>query len=431
MKLVVLGLGQVGIPLAVAFAGEGHEVVGIDIDPRKVEAINGGTNPLPTREEDLDRLLGRAVESGALLATSEYDPIGEAEAIFVCVDTPVDATGRPDYAALRDVLTGIASRLQSGVLISIESTLAPGTMEDLVRPLLEQGSGMRVHKDFHLVHCPERVTSGKLLYNLTHMNRVVGGNDPEARSRAVELYAEIGHGNLLETDWTSAELSKTVENAYRDVQLAFANEVALICEEVGVDAFAVRELVNSSPGRAMLRPGPGVGGHCLSKDSLLLASAARNDVRLLTSARNVNEGMLNHVVTLIEQALATQSADLSSATVVLLGAAYKANVADTPNSPALAIAPILEEKGANVRIHDPHVEEREGVDLRRDLGEAMGRADCVVLVTDHDAYQDLDWGTLGEGMRHRLVVDCRGALGEEDLAQYGFGYVGLGRGSGG
>ncbi len=430
MKLVVLGLGQVGIPLAIAFADQGHEVVGIDIDPGKVKAINGSTNPLPTREEELDDLLGRVVESGSLRATDDYAPCGEAQGIFVCVDTPVDASGNPDYTALRSVLKEIASRLPSGVLVSIESTLAPGTMQDLVRPLLEEGSGMRVHRDFHLVHCPERVTSGKLLYNLTHMNRVVGGNDPEARSQAIALYQDISRGTFLETDWTSAELSKTVENAYRDVQLAFANEVALICEAAGVDAFAVRDLVNSSPGRAMLRPGPGVGGHCLSKDSFLLASAANDGVRLLTSARTVNEGMPNHVVALVEEALATRNASLRNSSVVLMGAAYKANVADTPNSPALAIAPILEDKGATVRIHDPYVPEREGVDLRRDLLEAVQGADCVVLVTNHDAYRDVDWGTLGSGMHRRLVVDCRGALREEDMVRDGFGYIGLGRGRG-
>ena len=430
MNVVVVGLGNVGIPLAASFAGRGHRVIGIDIDHQKIKTVQAGQSPLPTRESDLDALLSEVVEAGTLAATDSLEALREANAIFICVETPWDPSShRPDYRALEGALKDVAKRMTNGVLISIESTLAPGTMGRVVRPLLEAGSGLKVHEDFHLVHCPERVTSGRLLHNLVHLDRVLGGDDPEDRRRAREVYREICEGRLLETDWTSAELSKTLENAYRDVQLAFANEAALLCERMGADAFGVRELVNSCPGRAMLRPGPGVGGHCLSKDSLLLASAAEGAVPLLSAAREVNESMLAHARDLVRGALRREGIGLRGSRVVLLGGAYKENVAETPNSPGLALYGLLENGGADVRLHDPHMPEQDGVDLWRDVAQAAEDADCLVLVTAHDDYRGLDWATLGAAVRRRLVVDLRGVLDQAALGGEGFHYVGLGRGS--
>ncbi len=428
MKITVIGLGHVGIPIAASLANAGHSVAGVDIDPRKVELVNEGRNPLPTKERELDELVSRVVSGGALKATERIQTCSDADVIIVCVDTPVDSSSKmPNCDTLVEVLEAVARNMKKGVLVSIESTLAPGTMKNVVRPILERGSGLKVHDQFHLVHCPERVTPGRLLQNLVNLDRVVGGDDYQSRQRAMELYDGVGKGSLHETDWINAELSKTVENAYRDVQLAFANEIAMICGKVGADIYRVRELVNTCPDRSMLLPGPGVGGHCIPKDSWLLVSAIEDGARLIPAAREVNEGMLDHVVSLIGQAIESQGRKLRGSKVVLLGGAYKENIAEVANSPGLGLYRILEGLGAEMKLHDPHVPDVKGFDVKKDLAEASNGADCLVLVTAHDAYRSVDWKSLGERMNHRLLVDCRGAITEEEGREAGFHYVGLGR----
>ncbi|MFQ5837987.1 MAG: nucleotide sugar dehydrogenase [Thermoplasmata archaeon] len=428
MKIAVIGLGYVGIPVASSFANAGNSVVGIDVDSRKVGLLNDARNPLSTVEPELDELLARAVASGTLTATESYDELGDADVILICVDTPVDPSSRePDYNALRRALEGVAKRMKRGVLVSVESTLGPGTMTRLVMPTLEGGSGLKVQEDFYLVHCPERVTPGKLLHNLVNLDRVVGGQDEMSRRHAVQLYEGICRGKFHETDWINAELCKTVENAYRDVQLAFANEVARICEQAGGDVFKVRGLVNTCPGRSMLLPGPGVGGHCIPKDSWLLTSSSSDTAKLIPAAREVNEGMLDHVVDLISRALESIGRRLENSRIVLLGGAYRENISEVTNSPGLRLYRALRVSGADVRLHDPLIQEIDGMRTWRDVEEASAGANCLVLVTYHDFYKEVDWPALGERMAHRLMVDCRGVFSEEACREWDFEFFCLGR----
>ncbi len=429
MKVVVVGLGLVGIPAAAALAGAGSEVVGIDIDPRKVEAINAGVNPLATREPALEELVARVVAEGRLRASSEYGDIGEADAVLICVDTPVNPTSKePDHTALQSALQSAASHLKPGVLISVESTLAPGTMRDLVQPALEEGSGLRAGTDFSLVHCPERVTAGKLLQNLSTIPRVLGAEDEQSLARAEVLYGPICPA-LHRGRWIDAELSKTVENAYRDVQLAFANEVGLLCEEAGGDAFRVQALVNTDPNREMLRPGPGVGGHCITKDPWLLASAGRDRALLISTAREVNESMTGHVLDLLRRGLNAVGKEVEGARVLLLGGAYRENVRETINSPALKLYAALSEAGSTVRLHDPHIPDMEDVEVWRDLDAAAKDQDALVLVTPHDDYRGVDWAAALGGMASPVVVDCRGFLPEALRHDPEVTFVGLGIGT--
>ncbi len=427
MKVTVVGLGTVGLPVAASLAQTGHSVVGIDIDAGKVDAINRGELPLPAGEPELEALVAGVVSEGRLLATRDYDRIADADAVLICVDTPVDPLShQPDYTALRSSLEDMAAHMKKGVLVSVESTLAPGTMAALVLPTLEAASGLKGHRDFHLVHCPERLAPGNLLHNLVGVDRIVGGEDVVGRRRAIELYRGISAGTLHETSWIDAELCKTAENAYRDVQLAFANEVALVCEAAGGDVLEVRRLVNTCPGRSMLFPGPGVGGACLPKDSWLLVSS-HDGASLIPAARNVNDGMPDHVAELVEKALGSFGLTLQGATVTLLGVGYRENVALVVNSPALPLSDALRKAGAEVRLHDPFVTELDGTDVWGDLGSALDGADCAVLVTAHDAYQEVDWSGIHPRMSHTSIVDCRGVFPRDTWEANGFKYFGLGR----
>ncbi len=417
-----------GIPAAAALAGAGSEVVGIDIEPRKVEAINEGVNPLATREQALDELVARVVAEGRLRATSDPAEIAQADAVLICVDTPVDpASKEPDNTALQSALRSTAAHMKPGVLVSVESTLAPGTMQHLVRPTLEEGSGLKAGADFHLVHCPERVTAGKLLRNLSTIPRVLGAEDDRSAERATALYGPICP-ELHRACWIDAELSKTAENAYRDVQLAFANEMGLLCEVAGGDAFRVQALVNTDPHRQMLRPGPGVGGDCITKDPWLLASVGRDRALLISTAREVNESMTAHVLTLLRRGLAAVGKEVEGARVLLLGGAYRENVSETSSSPALKLYAALTEAGSAVRLHDPHIPDVDGVEVWRDLNAAAQDQDALILVTPHDDYRDVNWAALLEGMASSVVVDCRGFLPEGLRQDQGITFVGLGIG---
>ena len=429
MKVAVIGLGYVGVPVAAVLASKGFRVAGVDIDPRKVEKVAAGASPLEGDEPGLEALIAEGVASGRLEATTDYGTLADANVVIASVETPIDdATHDPEYKALRSALRSIAPRLHKGVLVSIESTLAPGTMAGVVRPILERGSGLRAGRDFHLVHAPERVTAGKLLHNLTTLDRVIGAEDARARRAATSLYSQISKGGLHEADWVSAEISKTAENAYRDVQIAFSNEVALICEELGANAYRVRELVNTCPGRDMLVPGAGVGGHCIPKDPWLLVSPVIHQKPvLIPTAREVNEFMPTRMAQLVEEAMREAGRRIRNSRVAILGFAYRENTEDARNSPAIPLIRELRRRGADVTIHDPLAKTVRGFTITRDLGSALTGADCLTLVTAHAEYRALDLKKLRGWMRHRAIVDGRNVF-DGSVIKRGFAYRAIGKG---
>ncbi|OPZ88007.1 MAG: UDP-N-acetyl-D-glucosamine 6-dehydrogenase [bacterium ADurb.Bin429] len=304
----------------------------------------------------------------------------------------------------------------------------PKMHRDLALPILCEALGGEAGEAFYLVHCPERVMPGRLLKNLTSCDRVVGGITPACTARALPIYQRLTSGTLHRTDATTAEIVKTAENAYRDVQIAFANEVALICEELGADVFAVRELVNSSPHRQMHLPGAGVGGHCIPKDPWLLVSAVQEyQPRLLPTARAVNDGMPLHLAALARQALAAEGRSLDGATVVILGAAYLEETDDTRNTPALPLTRALQADGATVRLLDPHVTAIEDLPVAADLN-ALDGADALILVTAHQAFRALDLSSAAERLRTRILIDGRNVFDPDVARAAGFRFVALGKG---
>ncbi len=425
-RVVVIGLGYVGIPVACMFARVGFRVTGLDVVADKVGKINACISPIEGKEPGLPELIAQVVQSGYLCATTDPTVCREADVVLISVETPVDdETKVPHYNALRAALTSLGKNLKRGSLIIVESTIAPRTMEDVVKPTLEQTAGMQAKRDFYLVHCPERVMPGRLLLNIETMSRVVGGMTPEATQLALAFYRHVVKGDLDPTDALTAELVKTTENAYRDVQIAFANEVALVCEAVGGDVWKVREFVNKSPGRYMLLPGAGVGGHCIPKDPWLLIYSATQkgvDAKLTRVARGVNDGMPLHVADLVVRALREAGKDIRGARIAVLGYAYLENSDDTRNSPSEVLLVRLREQGAEVRVHDPYVHEYRG-----DVMQAVKECDVVAVMVAHDDYKSLDLAALKRVLRTPILMDARNVFDESQAENAGLIFFKVGQ----
>jgi UDP-N-acetyl-D-mannosaminuronic acid dehydrogenase len=424
-SLVVIGLGYVGIPVAASFARAGFQVTGLDVDKAKVAKVNVGDCPIEGKEPGLPELVAEVVAARRLKATIDYTVCQEADLVLIAVETPIDSVRQPRYRALRSALRSLEPNLKPGAMVIVESTIAPGTVDRLIRPTLEAHGSRKSGRDFYLVHCPERVMPGRLLKNLATMSRIIGGDTPEAADLARVFYRHIVQAELDLADCVTAELVKTAENAYRDVQIAFANELALICEQVGADVWQVRELVNKSPGRNVLLPGSGVGGHCIPKDPWLLAYGARDAItaKLIPAAREINDYMPLHMAELTVDALAEAGTEIEEAKIAVLGYAYLENSDDTRNSPSISLISRLEELGARVVVHDPWVAEHQG-----DLEERVKGCDAVVVMVAHDAYNDLDLGRLKDRLAFPVLVDGRGVFRELDLNDAGWLYKGVGQG---
>jgi UDP-N-acetyl-D-mannosaminuronic acid dehydrogenase len=447
LNIVVIGMGYVGIPCAVLLADvPGFNVVGVQRRSErsgwKIKCLNGGQCPFEGDEPGLAELIARvALEKKTFHVTDDYSVCGKADAILIDVQTPTDGDHVPHYDSLREVSAQAGRYLRPGTLIIIESTVAPGTTQRVVQPILEQESRLKGGEGFYLAFSYERVMPGKLLEYIIHFPRVVGGIDEESTRRAVDLYRHIVKAEFTPTDVLTAEMAKVVENAYRDVNIAFANEVALACERMGVNVFEVRELINARPDRHMHVPGAGVGGHCLPKDSWLLKygletygrqgdkrqgdketplrlqrQEEREGLRLIPLAREINDGMPAHMLTLIEEALAEAGRELAGVKVALLGVSYLENADDTRNTPAAALAKLLLARGVKVVAHDPYVRQPDwkrvlgdghDVPLTTDLDVALRGANCAALVTRHREYETLDLQWMKDVMHVSALVDGR------------------------
>ncbi len=423
-RMGVIGLGYVGLPVACLFAEAGYDVIGIDIRKDRIDQINAGVSPIKGKEPGLADLLSRVVDSKKLRASIQYNDLSDRDVIIISVETPVDETRTPRYEALKAALRSLALVMKPGALIIVESTVAPGSINEIVEPILSESGGKKVSQDFFLGYCPERVMPGRLIANLQQMSRVVGGDTPETAEIMVNLYRKIVHADLDPVDCVTAELVKTVENAYRDVQIAFVNEVALICESVGGDVWKVRELVNKSPGRHMLLPGAGVGGHCIPKDPWLLAYGVKDKpvpLRVIPAARGVNDFMPRHMADLVGQALQAAGKEIAGARVLVMGYAYLEDSDDTRNSPSETLAQSLLEMGAEVIIHDPFVTGYQGDIINKASG-----CDAVVVMVRHREYQQLDLRGLKSALKLPILVDGRGVYQPQKVYEAGLDYWGVG-----
>ena len=438
--IVVIGMGYVGIPAAALLADvPGHTVTGIQRRSRrsgwKIDWINSGKNPFEGDEPGMDELIARVVlEKGTFRVTDDFSACKDADVILIDVQTPTNTERIPEYLSLRTVSAQAAQYLQPGTLVVIESTVAPGTTEHVVQPILEEGSGLTAGADFSLAFSYERVMPGKLLQYITDFPRVVGGIDAESTRRAVELYGTIVRKEITPTSVLTAELAKTMENAYRDVNIAFANEMARVCEAMGADVYEIRALMNARPDRNMHLAGAGVGGHCLPKDSWLLKFGVDTyggspvPMRLIALARQVNDEMPGHLADLTIDALNERGVDLDEAKVAVLGVAYLEDSDDTRNTPAIPVIEALQANCGRVVAHDPYVRELDGYELTRDLALALKEADAAVIVTRHRLYFEMDLGWLREMMRTPILIDGRNVFEGAALRAAGFVYKAIGKG---
>ena len=425
-RLAIIGLGYVGLPVACMFADAGFKVIGVETKKDRVDIINQGISPIEGYEPGLPELLSKVISNGNLIATTSYEQLNDVDIILIDVETPTDEHHVPQYIALRNVCQSLGKVIKEGVLVIVESTIAPGTMETLVRPLLEESSGKTSNSGFYLGVCPERVMPGKLLANLKNMSRVCGGETPDVSDVLRLLYKNVVQADLDPADLVTAELTKTAENTYRDVNIAFANELALICQVTGADFLKVRELVNKSPGRNVLFAGAGVGGHCIPKDPWLLAYGANEkvDLKLIPAARAVNDSMPIYIGQMIKTILEDAGKRIEDAQVTILGYSYLADSDDTRNSPSEVLCAYLKSEMAKVIIQDPYV-----MKFQIDVMDAVRGSDIAVLMVAHSDYQQIDLTQLTSLLRLPIMVDGRRLFDPQEAKNAGLKYYGIGFGT--
>jgi UDP-N-acetyl-D-mannosaminuronic acid dehydrogenase len=441
-KIAVIGMGYVGIPCAVLLADvDGFDVTGIQRkSPRsgwKIDVLNGGKSPIEGDEPNLEELIAKVVKKGTFRVTDDFSLIREMDVILIDVQTPTDGAGHePQYLSLREVASEVGTYMKPGVLVITESTVAPGTTENVVRPILERKSSLTAGKDFSLAYSYERVMPGKLIDYIVNLPRIVGGIDKESERRAKELYGKIVKASIHTTDVLTAETTKTMENAYRDVNIAFSNEMALICESLGIDVFEVQRLINTRSERMMHYPGAGVGGHCLPKDTWLLLYGLNTygrkkvNTRFVELARNINESMPHHLIDLLTECLKAKGRSYPDVKVVILGVAYLEDSDDTRNTPAYEVVARLSAHGAEIIAHDPYVRQFPEAELTKDLMGAAKGADALVIVTKHKDYHDMDLSALKRVMRTPIIIDGRDVMDAAKALSAGFLYKGIGKGKG-
>lgn len=416
--VAIVGLGYVGLPLAVAFGHGGVPVLGIELNQHKVDELNAGRSYIPdVPAADIAAL----VQQGTLRATTDYEGVRDADAIFICVPTPYDAAKAPDLSFIISAAESIAPRLRAGHLVVLQSTTYPGTTDEVVKPILER-SGLKAAVDFDLAFSPERIDPGNTHFNAINTPKVVGGTSERATQRAAELLRRIGAPVELVSSARAAEMTKLLENIFRSVNIALVNEIALLCERMGLNVWEVIRAASTKPfGFMPFYPGPGVGGHCIPIDPLYLSWKAREydfHTNFIDLAAEVNEGMPYHVVDLVAHGLSQRGRGLKGSRVLVLGVAFKRDIDDPRNSPAERVIELLLLRGAEVTYHDPYVPQyaigpdvfrrtRQSLQSVELSDETLAGADCVVIVSGH---RSLDYGRVLE--QAQLVVDtCNATVG--------------------
>ena len=414
-EVAIVGAGYVGLPLAQVFAEAGVPVVLVDVDATRAEAINAGESYV---EDVPSSALAPLVDAGTLTATTDYDAVHDPDAVLIALPTPLSANREPDLSFVVDAAERVGERIRKGQVVALESTTYPGTTREELLPRLQAG-GLEVGKDFFLAFSPERVDPGRTDWTVKTTPKIVGGITPACTERACAVYKRAIDTIIPVSSPEAAELTKLLENIFRAVNIALVNELAQLCDRMSVDVWEVVEAAATKPfGFMSFKPGPGLGGHCLPVDPFYLAWKAREYdfyTEFVELAGKINENMPYFCLDKITRALNAEEKSVKGSRVLLVGVAYKADVADLRESPALKLMELLRAEGADVSYHDPHIPELPAHGLQsQDLDGAVSRADCVAIVTAHST---IDYTSLAD--RAGVVVDFRNAVGADGSGKNG------------
>lgn len=412
MKICIVGQGYIGLPTAALFAKNGCEVLGVDVNEEIVKKLNQGIAHI--EEPGISDSIKNAVEEGHYHASSKVE---EADTFIITVPTPyLKEDLSCDLTYVISACKSILDVLNKGNIVIIESTIAPMSTDEIIKPIFEK-KGFVIGKDLFLAHCPERVLPGQIMEELVNNNRIVGGITEECSRKAADIYRTFVKGEIIETEAKTAELSKCMENTFRDVNIALANELAKIGAEIGVNALDVIEMANKHPRVNIHSPGPGVGGHCLAIDPYFIYAKAPDVAKIIKLARDTNNSMPGFVIENTGKILS--NLDKEAKKISVFGVAYKGNTDDARESPAFEIITGLKVAGYEIAIHDPHFDNSEYLDF----DEAIKDSSLILILTDHDQFKDLDYDLLSKNMKTKIIFDTKNIIKEvpEDFTLINYG----------
>jgi UDP-N-acetyl-D-mannosaminuronic acid dehydrogenase len=419
----IVGLGQVGLPTALSFLKLGFRVTGYDIDKEVINNLKQGVTSIP--EKDFGNLIMRFLQNKSFTLSTSADVLDSPDVIIICVATPLNSTASgANMKFLSSAIEEVAKHFKTPKLIVIESTLPPKTMKEYVIPSLERLSKKKAGLHFLVSFCPERISPGNAMQEFIDNDRIIGANDESSYEASFSLFKNLTNGTIYRSDTTTVEIAKLAENSYRDINIAFANELAIICEQSNIDVEDVIMLANTHPRVKIHKPGPGVGGPCLPKDPYLLIMGKNFKKSIVKTARVINDSMPSHIVDILMKTLHSSKISKDKLNVLILGISYKPDVNDTRYSPTRGIVSSLKKQGfQNITLHDPFTEDALGVKFNSDLNSVLGAADCVIIATAHSIYSSL---STKDFKKNCIIVDPVRLLNKDDFLNSRLTYIALG-----
>jgi len=435
LKIGVIGIGRIGLPTALCFANSGFETIGIDINTELVTMVNSGDYPLKD-EPEFDEIFKNVHSQKKLVATTDISKaVLECDIILLSLPTPMNEKNIPDYTALLSVGKSLNKLLSNGQIVIVESTVEPGFIEnELLHTIEGSNHTLKSGVDFHLAACPETANPGEIMKDFKKLPRLVGSIDEKISSIVSQIYTDVFAVEVISLpNCKTANAVKLTTNVFRDVNIAFINELALLFEKLGIDIYTVIEAAKRKYNFQPHFPGPGVGGPCLPVNSYQYINSSKkinNDfLKIVKDARKINENMSRHVVNLLFDALSEASMTLNNSTIAILGVSYKPNIHDVQIAPSEEIIRILTEKNAKIKIFDPYFTSQVfGLTTEKSISDTLSESDAVILITGHKEFQNLDLKKFSKTMKNSVLIDCTGLVKPLDAKENGFIFRGIGRG---